>query len=685
MEAKMIEIKPMGIKNRDYVVLGINNKPINPELPLWQQEDNNKTGKITLRPVAFLLNQPDTAALLVTVRILSRHFDEDVFLEGLYGANNLRLFYGLPIEKNKENKEVVFRVHCLYTPEGFFKMTGKGLFWRITRTHTGEFKELGGVDMEIYWLYGDPYDYFPKGIPLETLREIARACKFNRRIKHSQFDHEKRSIKPEGPSQGISVKQWVVEQVVNHCFGRNPPRFDIWRGFSRFTISSSQYAKTLLINQYLNSKNDSNALCNCTDQAGVLQYFLKVIGIEEVMVYPLDRFGYLKEIQLVGRGVCNNPYYGTAEGCAREQPVVENCKEQTFFENHFFCVLKINDEWRVLDSCIGPYTGEDNKDKYLEKTREEDKWPKNDRTKVARPDHIILPGEPVPRGPGGVPRGISFTINQLSERGVTLQPKSAPKGAPRFLVRKWPDIARLRIPHKEGWKLLFKEIVPGKTRVLKTWKLVKGKSTITIHLYISHIDPRPRPLNQPGEWMSWEPQAKSKGTTDTSREATKMAGEFHQEKNHNFKIHAYFQDIASADEKFIKQLKARLKQLVTGENDGIYQLVTSQGGIRDIKPEHDLPAVRSITCSNNRPQKGKKITVTIPVEPDVYYDFYIEGKGLKHIHEYESKNEKGRVKCLDFIARQADEKKSVNQLVILAVHEKKLLLNSKTFEIKVTS
>lgn len=685
MDAKMIEIKSMGIKNRDYVVLGINNKPINPELPLWQQTGKRDTEEPTLRPVAFLLNQPQPAALLVTVRILSLHIDEDFFLEGLYGTNNLRLFYGLPIEKNKENKEVVFRVHSLYTPEGFFKMTGKGLFWRISRSGTGEFKELGSVDLEIYWLYGDPYDYFPKGIPLETLREIARVCQFNRRIKHNQFDHEKQAIKLNGLPPGIPAKQWVVQQVVNHCFTRNPPRFDTWRGCSRFTISGSQYAKTLLINQYLNSKNDSNALCNCTDQAGVLQYFLKVIGIDEVMVYPLDRFGYLKEIQLVGRGTCNNPYYGTAKGCAREQAVVGNCKEQTFFENHFFCVLKINGEWRVLDSCIGPYTGEDNKDQYLKKAREEDKWPKNDRTKVASPDHIILPGEPVPKSPKGVPRSITFTINQLPEQEVTMQPKSALMGAPRFLVRKWPDIARLRIPDKKGWKLLFKEIIPGKTRVLKTWKLVKGKSTITIHLYISHIDPRPQPLNQPGEWMSWQPQAKSKGTTDTPGETTKMAGEFHQEKNHNFKIHAYFQDIASQDEPFIDQLKARLKQLVTGENDGIDQLVTSRGGIRDIKPEHDLPAISSITCSNKSPQKGERITVTIPVEPDVYYDFYIEGKGLKHIDDYESKNEKGRVKCLDFVSRQADEKKSGNQLVILAVHKKKLMLNSQTFDIKVTS
>ena len=532
MDAKIIEIKIPGSKSGDYVVLGVNNKPINPELPLWQQRDNKDTEKLTVRPVAFLLNSPDSAALLITVRILSHPIDEAFFLEGLYGPNQLRLFYGLPLETNREKMEVVFKVHSLYTPEGFFKMTGKGLIWRITRTGTGEFKELGGVDLEMYWLYSDAYDYFPKGIPVETLREIARVCKLNRRIKPDQLDHQKQTIKLSSRKPGIPAKEWVVEQVVNHCFQRNPPRFDIWRGFSRFTISSSQYAKTLLINQYLNSKNDSNALCNCTDQAGVLQYYLRVIGMKDVMVYPLARFGYLNNIKLVGRGRCNNPYYGTAQGCAREQAVVdENCNDRTFFENHIFCLLKINGEWRVLDSCIGPYSGGDDKYQYLEKARNSEKWPKNDSAKVACPDDIVLPDEPREKGVGKevyTPRHIIFTLNQLPEveadRTPGIEPGDKPQsrgiqGIPlRFLVREWPEMARLRIPAKKGWKLLFKEIVPGKSRVLKTWKLIKDKSTVTIHLFISHIDTRAQPLPQAGEWMSWEPRSKPKEPTAPSEE-----------------------------------------------------------------------------------------------------------------------------------------------------------------------
>lgn len=679
MDAKIIEIKSPGRSSGDYVVLGIGNKPINPELPLWQQtyNDNSTTGKTIVRPAAFLLNQPIPAALLITVRILSHPIDEDFHLEGLYGTGKQVLFQGLPLEKNPGKKEIIFRVECLYTPGGFFKMTGKGLFWRITRTGTNDFKELGSVDLEMYWLYSNPYDYFPKGIPVETLREIARVCNLNGRIKPDQLDHKKRTIKVGGRQSEIPAKQWVVKQVVNHCFKRNPPRFDIWRGFSRFTISSSRFAKTLLINQYLNSKNDSNALCNCTDQAGILEYYLKVIGIEEVMVYSLDRFGYLEKIKLVGRGTCNNPYYGTAQGCARGQAVVgRNCDDRTFFENHIFCLLKINGEWRVLDSCIGPYTGSDDKGEYLRKARDANKLPGNDRTKVAQPEDIILPGEPLPKGVCP-PRRITFTINRLpgeeddsytlSEREVTPRPKGTPGEPLRFLVREWPDINRLRIPAKKGWKLLFKEIVPGKDRVLKTWKLVKDKSTVTIHLYISHIDMRPKSLHQPDEWMSWDQQAKSK---EPSEELTKRAGEFHRAENHNFKIHAYFQDISSQDKPFIEQLKARLNRLVAG-----------QGDIRDLRPADDLPAVDSITCSNTNPKIGEKITVKIPVEPCVHYDFYMQGKGLKHIAEYEGNNEAGPVKCLDFITLEGAKENAGNQLVVLAVHEKKLLLNSKVFEI----
>ncbi len=678
MDTKIIEVKSPGSSSGDYVVLGIGNKPINPELPLWQQTygENSTKGKTIVRPAAFFLNQ--SAALLITVRILSHSIDEDFHLEGRYGTGKQALFAGQPLEKRPGKKEIVFQVECLYKPDGFFKMTGKGLFWRISRTRTNEFKELGSVDLEMYWLYSAPYDYFPKGIPVETLREIAHVCKLNRQIKPDQLDHQKRTIKLERRQSEIPAKKWVVKQVVNHCFKRNPPRFDTWRGSSRFTISSSQFAKTLLINQYLNSKGDSNALCNCTDQAGVLEYYLKVIGIEEVMVYSLDRFGYLNKIQLVGRGVCNNPYYGTAQGCARGQAVVEeNCTEQTFFNNHIFCLWKIEGEWRVLDSCIGPYTGSDNKTQYLEKARDPNKLPNNDRTKVAQPGDIILPDEqPKEVCP---PRCITFTINQLpgeeddsstlAGREVTPRPKSTLPEPPRFLVREWPDINRLRIPAKKGWKLLFKEIVPGKDRVLKTWKLVKNKSTVTIHIYISHIGIRPKSLNQPDEWMSWDQQAKSK---ESSEELTKRADEFHREENHNFKIHAYFQNISGQDEPFIKELKARLKGLVSDEGD-----------IRDLGPVDNLPAVDSITCSNTNPKKGEKITVKIPVQPGVHYDFYMQGQGLKHIAEYEGNNEPGPVKCLDFIAIEGAKENAGNQLVVLAVHEKKLLLNSKTFEITV--
>jgi hypothetical protein len=694
MEAKIIRVTSPGSPKKGNVVLSVNNKPINPGFPLWQQVDEGGGKASTLRPAAFLLNQPDAAVLTVTVRIRSHDGDEDFFLEGLYGSHNPRLFYGIPIEKNREKKEIVFKVTPLYIPGGFFKMSGQGLHWRISRNRTGEFKELGSVELEIYWLYGDPYDYFQKGIPVEILREIARACKFNRRIKHNQFDHENRTIKPNDLSQGVSAKEWVVEQVVKHCFNRNPPRFNIWGGQSQFTVSTGQFLKTLLINQYLNAKNDSNALCNCIDQAGVLQYYLKAIGIEEVRVYPMDRFGYLKKTQLVGWGDCNNPYFGNAAGCAEGKPVVdENCADRTFFKNHHICLIKLNNEWRVLDSCIGPHTGSEDKYQYLENARDAHKWPDRNRTMVAYvddicpkgekaaprsadfvlpdehtialADDIILPGEP---GEKGIPTpGITFAINQLpdpedavsfrSKGGSTPTPKGPGGTETRFLVREWPDVARLRFPAKKNWRLLFKEIVPGKDRVLKTWKLVKDKSTITINLYISNID------IQPG-FISKAPLWKSPG----------MAGEFYGKRNQNFQIHAYFQDISDQDELFVDRLKDRLNQLIN-----------SKKHTRDMQPEDDLPAVNSITCINTLPKIGEKITVKIPLEPDVYYDFHLKGKRLRHIYEYDDKNGDAPVKYLDFIALEGVDEDSDNRLVVMAVHTKKLLLNSKAFAVKVTS
>jgi hypothetical protein len=215
-------------------------------------------------------------------------------------------------------------------------------------------------------------------------------------------------------------------------------------------------------------------------------------------------------------------------------------------------------------------------------------------------------------------------------------------------------------------------VVPGKDLVLKTWKLVKGESTITINLYINYSGAWPKSVIQLEDWKPGGPRAASE---EVSGQYDKMPGEFHAETNHNFSFHVYFQNLADGDEKFREQLKESLKKLVTGQG--------GQGDVRDLRPKRDLPTVDCITCSNTNPREGEKVTVTIPVETGVYYDFYIEGKGLKHIHDYENKNKKARVRCLDFIAMAGDEEKPSTQLVVLALHEKKLLVNSKPFEIKV--
>ena len=91
---------------------------------------------------------------------------------------------------------------------------------------------------------------------------------------------------------------------------------------------------------------------NCYDQAAGVLVLGSVVGIKQAYVF-MEPFGYLNEIDLIGIGPCNNPFF------PESSPYLACCGENDTtirepFGNHAF----VSCEGLVFDACAGPATGD---------------------------------------------------------------------------------------------------------------------------------------------------------------------------------------------------------------------------------------------------------------------------------------------------------------------------------------
>ena len=91
---------------------------------------------------------------------------------------------------------------------------------------------------------------------------------------------------------------------------------------------------------------------NCYDQAAGVHVLGSVVGIKQAYVF-MEPFGYLNEIDLIGIGPCNNPFF------PESSPYLARCGENDTtirepFGNHAF----VSCEGLVFDACAGPATGD---------------------------------------------------------------------------------------------------------------------------------------------------------------------------------------------------------------------------------------------------------------------------------------------------------------------------------------
>ncbi|KAJ8127719.1 hypothetical protein O1611_g5917 [Lasiodiplodia mahajangana] len=104
---------------------------------------------------------------------------------------------------------------------------------------------------------------------------------------------------------------------------------------------------------------------NCYDQAAALQVFLPLSPtIAEVEYMFMRPFGFIHTTVLVGRGACNNPFYGPKE---KAKIVLRRSDERTRFGNHAFVRFRRRDDTnhKIVDACCGPHMGDEDLNGYL--------------------------------------------------------------------------------------------------------------------------------------------------------------------------------------------------------------------------------------------------------------------------------------------------------------------------------
>ena len=159
---------------------------------------------------------------------------------------------------------------------------------------------------------------------------------------------------------GASTAVTAAKRMVAAIYGSYSLRYDIVSGAPRygFALTGGSFALTNWISYVLNGNAPPNPkfcsgsseeyrnflIVNCYDAAASLALMAKVVGAP-LDYYFDDPFGYLNYVEPIGRGKCNNPFYG----CMGGVPEVGPDDPRTAFGNHAYTKLATANNF---DACM---------------------------------------------------------------------------------------------------------------------------------------------------------------------------------------------------------------------------------------------------------------------------------------------------------------------------------------------
>lgn len=315
------------------VLLALDGALIPPLDPACRRADDFS---VTTNPVGILRGKEPVFRMRLA---LSGSADASTFkLEGRRGA--VQFFSGGSFEVPRGGGEATVEI-ALQDPDSLPQWPGlMEISWTATAA-SGETAEAS-TPLEIYLFLSDPWEHSPAGVPLGLLRELAR------------------SEIPAGKNAGpFALRDLPTAKAVQMVADKNIP-YDTYSGRPAFT---SLYPPMGLV--YFDfaawEAAGPSEYCNCYDTAACVWYYCKLgIGgpaaLDSFFTF-IKPFGYLKKTELIGRGVCNNPFYGNAN--YSDQPVCAvDDPRRSGFSNHSYVLYRVSDvRTQVMDACVGPHYG----------------------------------------------------------------------------------------------------------------------------------------------------------------------------------------------------------------------------------------------------------------------------------------------------------------------------------------
>lgn len=688
MECNIIEIK-IKEENVIFIVsLGHEGSPINPLDPIWKagQAVRDKDGRDEDRgyeydskyPAAFPVNPKKKVRLTVTLQVINGKKGYYT-LKGFFGSGKLNwplIFSGdFHINENSDGKKssdsVDVDFDAKFNPTGFLRVSGK-FTWKVcpgkneSRDPVNSRRQENGIECtltagetfhEFYWLYDGDFSIFRKGVPVKILRYLALVC---RTYYISTAVDDDQMIKfpwPHGPT-----KKDIITGVVNACFFRNPPRYDVYHCAHHFTDfinpGNDKNRVNLFLEDYLESVYDPYALCNCMDQAAVLQVFLTAVGIPDVKYCSMDSFGYLRLTNLVGRGLCNNPSYGERK---RDRIFYQRLSHRDCFGQHYFCCLNE----KVLDSCAGPHILESKK-KYVEEAVDP----------IYPPDPRVNPGteKDIKQHPGVT--CLDYIMSH--EKSSTVE-----TGERHFVVCAWPD-PRACPALGTGWEMFSQHTIAGDCQALRIWKLQRKGESVHIHLHVSSEKSAAHTKNRFKAIHSMTSSHKTlyeKGPSHLGEFAARSLPE-HKNISRCFWIPARKRIKGNEISNIVFDVTCTN---VTFNVDALFVWLNELAFAHRVDHLNEyLPPMDKITCPPYKNDKrccpdtskdvhvGEQVNFFMNFGEPILPDFRIlEGNGLRLIHQ--------GVTSLEFIALR----KSRNKLRLAAVDTGTLLCSTRDFTIKI--
>jgi hypothetical protein len=733
MEFKISEIKihPDAVP-REIVILNLHNNPVDPfKSPIWERGKDGNKRTFVKNPAAFVLvtNKTELPMLLVTIhispcvkinpgpyRLNGYYYGEENHIDSIpplvfsghfeicKSENSANRLYDVPVFKS-----ISFKPNHFIGLSGDFHWCIEPIDEKIPPNISISFFM---TNIELYWIHNEvDYQVFRRGVPVEILRYLAPASRAFSLSSPSPGDFTApfMSSPPETLSNAKTKtgsgsletmhRDKIVECIVKACFFRNPPRYDVWECNNHFMESSTSNGKiiwedkeitwkegkmsaVIFLEDYIKAIDDDYALSNCEDQAALLRVFLMAVGVKSVKICLMKPFGFLRLTLLVGRGMCNNPVY---KGDRLRKIVYPGDTLRNPFVIHSFCSLNDNPGVpgkRIIDSCTGPHTGNEDIETYIRKAV----------------DHIKPPGFPGYGPPYTITEYevetyLDYLKSSILKHGsqlfqenwvhletfmgkIQIDKKKMPKTIEHFVVCSWPDPRACPVLGA-GWKIFYQNITAGNKETGKTWKLRKKGESIVIRVYVSSVGEAKPIINRflsIGSSSTHHELPYEKGPSYHGEFSAKFVGDFYTRHfwiptNKRRRIFNVFIDVTCTNVTFnVEALNEWLNILVFS-----HRVSSLKGYLPSICPP-------GISHSPKKPGVGEVVEIKFKIEDtgNPFIDFGIlKGDGLCLINEYKN----GSEHSLEFICI----KESTNKLCITVVDKDTLLSKTKTHTICVRS